>query len=245
MKKYLKILVIISLCINCKGQTDEKVKEENMNNIIQNSNTIVEDTLNYIFKINLGFVDKPVWMWAIKIDNLKMNKKVYTHIYEITYLDEYNENTILFYEFDREKEIDKIDLNNYIIDGYPGDSTLRLMKDKDTLILFNVLPAKNLNREFKGIEYYRIPTLDYNKSHEKVSGYDIEINIQHISEDNYIVNMIDNDGYRQYKGKSNCPFEDIKMDFISYYDNTNKTIFFLNKGCNLKFLKDNIENGSN
>ena len=162
---------------------------------------------------------------------------IYKHIYGIEYLDEEGTSKKSYYELDRKsKSVKFIDISNYLIKPYPGDKTLQLIKSGvDTLVLFKVLEDNNFKRNFKDIDYIRIPSVDLNNKKEKVSTFDIEISINLIKDNIYEVNMIDNDGYNKSVFKSNCNLKDKPV--ISYYDKVDNIIYLLEENCFLERIK--------
>jgi hypothetical protein len=226
------------LFINCTGQT----KKNEVNVLISDDNTLkdsikINNPLGYTFKINIGFDDNPVWLWGKVGDNFKENNIIYNHIYGIEYLDEEGASKESYYELDRKSKLVKfIDVSNYLIKPYPGDKTLQLIKSGvDTLLLFKVLEDNNFKRNFKEIDYIRIPSVDLNGKEEKVSSYDIEINVNFLKDNIYEVNMINNDGYSKSIFKSNC---DLKgKPVISYYDKVDGLIYLLEENCFLERIK--------
>jgi len=231
MKNIFKFILLISLT-SCSGQTKEKPSTVNNDSIMEKQKTtkIPKDA----FQMNINFDDNPVWVWAKYDHNLNTNDVEYEHIYGINYWDEEGEVRTLYYEKDREiKTKDSIDFSNNILKFYPGDKTLQLIsKQADTLLLFNVLENKSLSSNFKGKEYQRIPTINFNDRKEKVSDYDVRINYSLKEKPFYEVTVISDEGINTQIFKSNC---DLKDDFnISYYDLTNNRIYLLDKDCYLE-----------
>ena len=181
------------------------------------------------FKMNIGFDDNPVWVWAKHDHKLSLCDTVYSHIYGINYWDEEGNVKSLYYELDREsKKKNEIDFSNYIIKPYPGDRTLQLLgNNNDTLFLFNVLEDKNLRRKFKNKSYKRIPTVNLNNNNEKVADYDVEISLQHKYGNVYEASIISNEGINIYQFNSNKKLSD-SFD-ISYYDLTTNRIYLLDQ----------------
>ena len=234
--KTLHIIVFLIFVTSCNGQKKTESPAIKSNNdatmIVKKESKIPEDA----FQINLGFADAPVWMW-VKFDHvLSTNNKSYNHIYGLNFWDEDENVDTLYYERDRENKNDEIiDFSNYIINRYPGDKTLQLVgKDSDTLLLFNVLENKKFRRTFKGKDFKSIPTVKINHNNEKVSGYDMNINVLPKEDSFYEVTIL-NEGINTYTFKSNCTLKD---DFdISYYDMTNGRIYLLQKDCYLEKIE--------
>ncbi len=186
------------------------------------------------FQINLGFDDAPVWFWIKFKEPLNFKGNIYQHIYGIDFWDKDGFLYTKYYEQDREsKQTEIIDFSNYIINPYPGDKTFQLVsKTNETLLLFNVIEAKEFRRNFKGKDFKRIPTIDLNTNNKKVSSVDVEINIIPKKESFYEVTIIGDEGINKYIFKSNCNLQD---DFeMSYYDLTNNRIYLLQKDCYLE-----------
>ena len=236
--RMLATLISMLLFINCIGQTKKseeitKTKVENMIEI---------DSLqrpNDAFKMNMGFDDSPAWIW-VKFDNhLSYNGSEFKHIYGINFWDEKGFLYKGYYEQDRElnpKEITNFE--DFIINRYPGDKTFQLIsRESDTLYLFNVLENKEYRRNFKGKPFQRIPTVKLNNLSQKVSGFDIEINIETEKGGSYLITTLDENGIEKRKYKSSCQM-DIETSALSYFDTTNNRVYLLDRDCFLEEIKD-------
>lgn len=233
--KILMTLVFTSLFVSCIGQTkeNEKTKVKSMVEI---------DSLkrpNDAFQMNMGFDDSPAWIW-VKFDNYLSNRDdEYRHIYGINFWDEEGFLYKGYYEQDRELKLSEItNFEDFIIKRYPGDKTFQLInKENDTLYLFNVLENKEYRRNFKGKSFQRIPTVKLNNLKQKVSGYDIEVNVETEKDNIYLVTIIDSEGVKSGKYKSNCQ-KNYEAFVFSYFDVTNSRIYLLEKDCFLEEIKD-------
>lgn len=229
-----KLFILFSLTfISCIGQTKEDMKTVT----ITKQDTVVNnagkaDVPKDAYQMNLGFVDKPVWVWVKYDHKLHLDGITYDHIYGINYWDEDGLLYTMYYEQDREGDTVEIDFSNYIIEFYPGDGTIQLIgKNADTILLFSVLEDKRFRRNFKGTDFRRYPTVNYNKNGEKVSDAEVEFSFVLKSERLYEVTIIDHNGINKHDFKSNCDLDD---DFeISYYDLTNGKIYLISKDCYL------------
>lgn len=220
---------------NCVGQTKEGKKS------LKIESMIIEDSLKRpkdAFQLNMGFDDSPVWIWVKFDDYLSKGKDEFKHIYGIKFWDKEGFLYKAYYEQDRELETDSItDFNNFIINRYPGDKTFQLIsKENDTIYLFNVLENKEFRRSFRGKSFQRIPTVKLNNLKQKVSGFDIEINIESKMDNIYLVTTIDSEGIQESKYKSNCQLDD-NINF-SYFDSTNNRIYLLKKDCFLEKIAE-------
>ena len=238
----MKLLVILSVLFSltsCMGQTNESKK---LNEETSFKNMVDQDTLRRpddAYQMNLGFDDSPVWNW-VKFDKpLKIEGKNYDHIYGIKFWDEEGFLGTEYYEQNRESEIKEIkDFSNYIIKRYPGDKTFQLVgKNKDTLLLFNVLENIEFRRNFKGKEFKRIPSVQFNQNNEKVSGEDIEVNIELIGQYTFLVTTIDSNGIKKGKFKSDCNLEDRSIQ-CSYFDRESNRVYLIDKNCFLEKIQN-------
>ena len=239
----MRILFIILFFItnNCLSQI---IKEKNTI-IIKDSiskkkihrNNIPSDA----FQMNFGFSDSPVWVWARFNDTLNINDNIYNYIYQFNFYYEYGDVSTLYYEIDRQKNIENIDFSNYIIKPYKGDATLKLIgKKNDTLYLFNVLERKKYFKKIRNKNFRRVPTVDIDINKNKVSSYDVRISVSKIKDNSYEIIIIEDNGdINKYDFISNCV---LKQNFeISYYDLVTNRIYLLEKNC---FLEKIVSNGT-
>jgi len=236
--RVLVTLISTLLFINCVGQTkkSEKTIETKVESMIEIDSLQRPDDA---FQMNMGFDDAPAWVW-VKFDNhLSYNDSEFKHIYGINFWDKEGFLYKGYYEQDRELKSDEvIGFDDFIIKRYPGDKTLQLInKESDTLYLFNVLENKEFRRNFKGKPFQRIPTVKLNDLQQKVSGFDIEINIETENNGIYLVTTIDEQGVKNRRYKSNCSKGD-KAFVLSYFDTTNNRIYLLEKDCLLEEITD-------
>lgn len=232
-----KICILFSLTfISCIGQTKEDMKIVT----ITKKDTVVNstgkaDVPKDAYQMNLGFEDKPVWVWAKYDHKLELDDITHDHIYGINYWHENGLINTIYYEQGREENTVDIDFSNYIIEPYPGNGTIRLIdKNGDTILLFNVLEDKRFRRNFKGTDFKRYPTVNYKENGEKVSDAEIELNFVLKSEKLYEITIIDHNGINKYDFKSNCILE--TEPEVSYYDLTSDKIYLINKDCYLEKL---------
>jgi len=234
MKTKLLIILLPLIFSSCTGQNKESlttvvVEKERPSKKAELKNFSKEGA----YKLNIGFDDKPVWIWAKYDHKLDFKNKVYDHIYGVNYWDEDGLSYTMYYEVDREKKKHSIEFSNYILQLYPGDATLRLIgKEGDTIMIFNVLEKQDLRRNFKGKSFKRIPTINYSKDKIKVSDYDVEISFSLIESNLYEVTIINNEGIKNYRYKSNCVIENEPE--VSYYDLTNNRIYLIKRDCYLE-----------
>lgn len=234
MKTKLFIAVLPFIFSSCIGQN-----KENLTTVVVKKNESKKKgefknlSKEGAYKLNIGFADKPVWVWAKYDHKLDLNDEIYNHIYGINYWDEDGLLYTMYYESDRDKKNDSIEFSNYILQLYPGDATLRLIgKEGDTIMIFNVLEKEDLRRNFKSKVFKRIPTVNYDKDKVKVSDYDVEISFSLVEPNLYEVTIIDNEGIKDYRYKSNCIIENEPE--ISYYDLTNNRIYLIKRDCYLE-----------
>ncbi|MEM1002696.1 MAG: hypothetical protein AAGH46_08605 [Bacteroidota bacterium] len=236
--RVLATLITTFLLFNCVGQAKkrEKTLEPKFESMIEVDSLQRPDDA---FKMNMGFDDLPSWIW-VKFDNhFSLEDKEFKHIYGINFWDERGFLDKVYYEQDRELKRKEItDFENFIINKYPGDKTFQLVSKKgDTLYLFNVLENKDYRRNFKGKPFQRIPTIRLNNLNQKVSGFDIEINIEAEKNGSYLVTTIDENGIEKRKYQSSCEI-DIATLVFSYFDTTNNRVYLLDKDC---FLEEEIK----
>ncbi len=228
MKKFFVLIALFSM-ISCNGQKKESKKLNKMTN----------DTIkipNDATKFNLGFEDSPVWIWVKASEPLSTKNQKYDHVYGFDFWDKDGYIERRFYEQDRDLNQENIkEISSYKILRYPGDNTLKLIKSNDTLILFSVMENKDLSRDFKGLNFKRIPTTRLNKKNEKVSGFDVEINIQSEEGGLFLVTTIDSRGIKKAKYKTKC--SNLKEHELSYLDRINNRIYFTGKDCFLEESK--------
>lgn len=237
--KNITFLILFIYLTNCYSQNDEIKLQVSINETDMKEQSKFEVPKD-AFKLNIGFNDNPQWIWA-KYDHLLSDEDfIYKYIYGIKFWNEEGPIDTLYYEADRAlKNSLEIDFKNYIINLYPGDKTIQLIgKENDTLYLFNVLENKEFRRNFKGKPFQRIPTVKLNDLQQKVSDFDIEINIEATENSNiYLVTTIDEQGVKNRRYKSNCNKKD-EAFVLSYFDTTNNRIYLLEKDCFLEEIID-------
>ncbi len=229
---------LLSFSLSCFAQKNGDTYTVTIRNDSLNKKTNVKIPKEEAYQMNINFDDNPVWVWVKYDHNLRADSLLYNHIYGINYWDEQGSVKTLYYEQDRKTERkDSIDFSNYMLKPYSGDRTLQLIgKEADTLLLFNVLEDPKLSRVFKGVKYKRVPTVNYNHKREKVTDFDIEINI--VPKDNFLceVTIMNDDGINKYLYKSSCSLADDVR--VSYYDMVDDTIYLLERDCYLKRIEN-------
>lgn len=238
MKRLLGLIFLLSLT-SCLGQIKES-NERKESIDIKTKTMIINDSLQKpkdAFQMNMGFDDAPVWIW-VKFDKYFLKgKNEFKHIYGINFWDKDGFLYKGYYEQDRELKNNSItNFSNFIINRYPGDKTFQLInKESDTIYLFNVLENKEYRRDFKGKSFQRIPTVKLNKLKQKVSGFDIELNVKHEMNDIYLITIIDSNGIKKNRYKSNC---ELGANFsFSYFDVISSRIYLLKKDCYLEKIE--------
>lgn len=248
MRKFISIVFIATGLIGChsflqsdsgewKGKNPQTTKSDGKDITILRP----ENIPNTACLIDLGLDGSPVYQWVDYFGNLRLRESIYNHIYGFVFWDEYGLIIdTLYYEFEgsRENEI-PISFKGSKIMPYPGDATIIVIPDvlnslSDTLFMYLVNGKNEEIRKVEGKSFMRLCTVRQNDDSAKVSGYDIEINIIFKS-GLYEVTTIGNEGIKsaRYSLEGDC---DPIADKPSYYDQSNRSIYFLPKDCILRLV---------
>ena len=83
--------------------------------------------------INLGFIDAPAYNWVEYIGNYSEGGKVYSHLYQFKYSNEFGGNAdTLTYEWNLGKNNSELDLSNfsdYTLIPFPANATIKINKN--------------------------------------------------------------------------------------------------------------------
>lgn len=237
MKVLLSVFIILQF-FGCTSETESgraNTGSEVLDTIPRPSNVSEYATL-----VNAGFIDKPVYEWIEYAGIYKQKEKEYPHIYEFKYYNsEGRKINTLCYEWNKGRKKDSVlneDFTKYKVILFPGDLTIKLINGSKEFILFNVLEFHKFDREFKGIEYCRIPTV---KTHNIESKYglvyngEIEFNIKKAEDSLYLVSLIDDYGFKQKKYRLNTGCKESSMK-VSYMNQETGRIHLLEKDCYLE-----------
>ncbi|WP_338813083.1 hypothetical protein V9L05_17240 [Bernardetia sp. Wsw4-3y2] len=138
----------------------------------------------------------------------------------------------MYYENMQSRKGKVFDLKNSQISLYPGNTTLQIITEKDTLLFFSVLELKELRNWRDSLEYLRIPSIYYNEDSLLVAGEDIRLHISEKQKRDYIV-YIDYEHIIPYRLCSDCkslPTE------ISFFNRENGNIYFIERSCYLELI---------
>lgn len=192
--------------------------------------------------INLGSEDKPVFQWVDYYNVMNNNEIIYPHIYGFIFW-EYSGSVIdtFYYEFDGSRNLeDRASFEGCKIEPYPGDVTLKVITNNspqlcDTIYMFRVNGGKESWIVFENNSFKRLPTTNFNQDSIKVSGYDIYLSVVPFL-DYYSVKIIGNGGVDSFKYvlEGNCDNLDIHF---SYFDQTTRMIYPLDKNCRFQLIR--------
>jgi len=213
---YFLIIIFLYSFIGCNIKNTNKIMSE------YNAQK-PENVSKHAQKLNIGFEDRPVYVWAEITGNLKIGERVFDHILGIKFTYETGEVFVHYYETEGRRKINiECEGHEYSVVLYPGDLTVKLSYKNKKKILFNVLEIEDDDPE-----WLRIPTTKKNHNNELVSGYATRIEIIELDDKKYLVKFNDDKGRREYKYKANKQISNIRE--ISYLDRTDGNIYFLNR----------------
>lgn len=229
----LFIVLINCSVFSCNGSTKSSKEEQStIHDVIeQDSIKRPKNVPKQATLINLGFDDLPSYQWVGYSGKLIKDDKVYPHIYGFKYFD--IEGKFLHTQYYENLEIrsgsKNFDVSEIKVLPFPGDATIQLSNDTDTLLFFHVLESDEFKRTHKGIEYNRMPTIyeDYN-GNGFASGEDLEFNIRK-DQDLFIVTFTAK-GILEipFKLNSTCGQE---PSIVSFMNREEGKIYFIEKGC--------------
>lgn len=219
----------VFFCNSSTKSSDEVVEAEKQDTLKRPANVSRHATL-----INLGFGDSPVYQWVEYSGKLNLNGKAYPHIYEFKYFD--SNGKFLYTQHYENIEIRNgnkdFDATNCKVVPYPGDATIQVINDVDTLLFFHVLESDELKRTYNGIEYVRMPAIYYETNYNTgfTSDEDVEFNIKKDKE-TYIVTFTGT--AVPFKLSSSCKEEPSKVSFLNEQEGR---IYFIEKDCYLELM---------
>lgn len=189
----------------------------------------------YATLINLGFEDMPVYQWVEYAGKLTMDDKLYPHIYGFKYFDEHGK--LLHTQYYENMEIrngkKEFDATNSKVLPYPGDATIQVSNERDSLLFFHVLESDEFKRTHKGIEYVRMPAVSFETRYENgfMSDEAVEFNIKRDKE-LYVVTFTRNGIFEvPFKLCSSCKVEPGKVSFLNEHEGR---IYFVERECYLE-----------
>jgi hypothetical protein len=241
MKMKIVLFCLIVYYFGCN--IEKKEVEQTVEKIEQDSIIRPDNVSNDAWLVNMGFVDKPIFAWVEYVGNYTDNRKIYPHIYQFRYLyhDDKSIDT-LNYEWNKGRYVNiKLELNNfkgYSFKLFPGDATIQLKNEENELFLFNVIENHKFDNVFRGISYFRIPTVKIDSIYPEYglsTDYETRINLEQTEKGAYTVNLIDDKGIRafMYKMNEDCRVTPTK---ISYLNKENGHIYYIEKDCYLELV---------
>jgi hypothetical protein len=189
--KAIALTFIITLC-SCQSGMEK-------NNISNDSSNALEDTLTKPAHvaadaklINLGFVDAPVYVWIEFIGHYNDGKHTYDHIYGIKHTYEgQNYVDTSYYETasSRQHHVCEDGIKNANLLPYPGDGTYRLTCRNDTFFFHFVMQTDTQVIDGKTWQM-GLPIAKYNKNGEKVYNDAVDVRIDSLTKDVFLVSLI-------------------------------------------------------
>ncbi len=233
MKTTIIVVWLLVLC-SCQGKvvTTHESPSTNVEDILVKPSHVAASAK----LINLGFADVPVYVWIEFIGHYKEKRQIYDHIYGIkhTY---YNQNHVdtSFYEtaFSRRSHLSEDGINNANLVPYPGDVTYGLIHRRDTTFLFIVMQKDTQVIDGKTWQM-NLPLVKLHNKGEKISNDAVDVRIDTIKDDVFLVSLIGERGKKKIKFKlhGDCAI-DTRM---SYLDQSEGRIYFVPKDCYLELV---------
>jgi hypothetical protein len=189
--------------------------------------------------INFGSSDEPIPVWAEYIGPLSVSGKQYAHIAGIKYhYVKANQTETVYYENMQLRDGSRsFDFKNSKVGNVPGRTEALLISGRDSLWLFYVLETDEFNREHKGIQFTRMPTIRIDATNYPLPDDLIEYNLKQENETQYTLTLTDGSKV-SYKLSSGCKE---KPEKLSYLNKQTGVIYFINKDCYLEIVnKDDL-----
>lgn len=241
MRIYISVyylLILLSSCSVEEGKSDKNTIEKSQEKSISRPFHLSDDAR----LINLGFIDSPSYNWVEYIGNYSEKGKVYPYLYQFKYSNEFGGNAdTLTYEWNLGRNSNQLILDNfndYTFIPFPANGTIKLSKDSQEFILFEVLEFHKFDRPFKDDFYFRIPTVKIHSVHPEhglVSDDDIEINIKKTQEGFYKIKFIDIKGVKEFLYQKNNDCKE-PTSIISYLNKENGNIYYIQNDCYLELI---------
>jgi hypothetical protein len=232
MKKIGSALFLLSFCCtvffcnsSVKSSHEDKINPQDT--IKRPINISQQATL-----VNLGFDDMPVYFWVEYAGKLNIAGKQYPHIYGFNYFDILGKllYTRYYENMDIRNSKKEFDATHSKILPYPGDATVQISNGTDSLLFFHVLESDEFKRNYKDIEYIRMPAIYFERINGNgfVSDYDVEFNMK---KEGDIYTITFTGVPLPFRLCSACKTEPTKVSFINLYEGK---IYFIEKECYLE-----------
>lgn len=245
-KDLVILVIIIFLYSSCNSQAEIESNREGLE-VSKSSVKRPIDVPESASLINLGFEDQPVYCWVFYDGTLQLEDVFHDHIAKFLFKYEDGALESKYYEYiGNRTEDSRKTLENYDIFPYPGDKTMMLIssenkisREKDTVLIYQVLEIKEFENMLKGKLYKRLPSVSLDNNGKKISDYDVRIHITMKGDSLFTVSLISEDGTRNgllYKLSLGCEEVEAFDEKLSYLDRNNGKIYFIEKDCYLEPL---------
>lgn len=182
--------------------------------------------------INFGTEEDWNFAWAEHTGPYKENGKEYAHIQGFKFYYETTQQTHTFYyENIAVREGKKIfDFTNCSMLNYPGEATIEVANENDTISMFCVKGPDEFSRVHKDVAFTSVNSVSLNQYNEYAADFDIEINLQQEGERRFVVTT-NNLVKTYYRLCDSCKIAPGKISFINREDGR---IYFLERHCYLE-----------
>jgi hypothetical protein len=173
-------------------------------------------------------------MWAEYFGPLVANGRNITHIIGVKFQSKNNSapDTMYFENLKLRAGADSLNFNDLLISKTSSDANIELVKGSDTLHFFLALQTSEFDREFNGIQFTQMPTVERNNYGEIVYNAMIEFNLKNLNKTGYILTLTKGEKI-EYKLCSKCQTNPTRLSFLN---KETGNIYFIEKDCYLELV---------
>jgi hypothetical protein len=176
----------------------------------------------------------PVYQWVEYAGKLVYDGKEHSHIYGFKYFNDKGSllSTVYYENMEIRGGKKDFDASKSKVLLYPGDATIQLSNEADTLLFFHVLESDEFKRTYQGLAYTRMPAVYFETNYDTGfrSADDVEFNID-TEGGKYFVTFTGTTV--PFKLSSSCNGEPGKVSFLNYKEGR---IYFIEKECYLELV---------